>query len=189
MKSTKLVRLFTVSALAVVTLSGCETWQKAVNYVRADNQNVCPDAQILANTSVIPVYDPAKGADPSNIVYTMQMTGIKTRCDYSKRDNTTDVNLRIAYKATRAPGGEAAHFKAPYYVAVTTDGNIVDKQVHWLEFDFPQSAAVVTGEEYMDSVVIKVAPQKRSFEYHVLTGFQLTQAQIEYNKKMGQYLP
>lgn len=187
MRRKDLARLAAVSAMTL--LSGCSTWTSAVNYIRADSQNVCPDAQILANTAVIPVYDPAKGADPANVVYTAQMTGLASRCDYSKRDNTADVNMRIQYTATRPPGGEDAHYRLPYYLAVTLEGKIVDKTNKWLEFDFPKGATTFKGEELMDSMVIKVDPKKRSFEYHVLTGFQLTQAQIEYNKKTGQYLP
>lgn len=189
MRRKELVRLLAVSALSTVLLSGCTTWHKMTAYISSDSQNVCPDTAILANTAVIPVFDPAKGADPSNVVYSLQMMKVTSRCDYSKRENKADVNLRIKFKATRPPGGEEAHYKVPYYLAITTDGNIVNKEVRWLEFDFPKAAAEVSGEEYVPSLVIDVAPQKRSFEYHVLTGFQLTQAQIDYNKKMGQYLP
>ena len=97
--------------------------------------------------------------------------------------------MRIKYSATRPPGGEEAHYKLPYYLAVTLDGKIVDKTNKWLEFDFPKGATRYEGEELMDSMIIQVDPKKRSFEYHVLAGFQLTQAQIDYNKKTGQYLP
>jgi hypothetical protein len=97
--------------------------------------------------------------------------------------------LRIKYTATLPPGGDEAHYRLPYFLAVTLDGKIIDKTNKWLEFEFPKGAATYTGEESMDSYVVNVDPKKRSFEYHVLTGFQLTQAQIDYNKKMGQYLP
>lgn len=189
MNRKEFARLLAVSAIAIVTLSGCSAWRGAVNYVRSDSAQVCPDVSILANTSFIPVFDPKKGADPANIVYTMQMVGVESHCDYSKRENAADVNLAIKFRATRSPGGDEAHYKVPYYLAVTSDGKIIDKQIHWLEFDFPKSVATLRGEEKIDSLPIKMAPQKRSFEYHVLAGFQLTQSQIDYNKTTGQYLP
>jgi len=189
MRRKELARILVLSAAATVLLSGCSTWSGMVNYMRSDNKNVCPDVAILANTSVIPVYDPAKGADPANVVYTAQLTGLSSRCDYSKRENTADVNMKIQFTATRPPGGEEAHYKLPYFLATTLDGKIIDKTNKWLEFDFPKGAASYSGEVLMDSYVITVDTKKRSFEYHVLTGFQLTQAQIDYNKKMGQYLP
>lgn len=189
MRRKELARILGLSVAATVLLSGCSTWDSAVNYMRSDSKNVCPDAAILANTAVIPVYDPAKGADPANVVYTVEMKGLSSRCDYNKRESTADVNLHIQYVATRPSGGEEAHYRLPYYLAVTLDGKIVDKTNKWLEFDFPKGAATYSGEVLMDSYVFNLDPKKRSFEYHVLTGFQLTQAQIDYNKKMGQYLP
>lgn len=185
----ELVRIVAASALAVVSLSGCSTWRSVVNYIASDNANVCPDAAILANTASLPAFDPTKTADPSAVTYNIAMTNLKTRCDYSKRDNTADADIRISYTATRSPGGDEAHYRVPYYVAVTTGGEIVDKQIHWLEFDFPKTAATVSGEGYVDSVKITVDRQKRSYEYHLLVGFQLTQAQLDYNKKMGQFSP
>jgi hypothetical protein len=150
---------------------------------------VCPDANILANTSVIPVFDPTLGADPSNVVYTARITGVKTRCDYSKRDNAIDANLHFMIKASRAPGGDEADYKVPYYVAVTSGGAIVDKKVYWLQLRFPKASSALEQETLVDSIAIPVARDKKSYEYHLLLGFQLTQAQVDYNKKMGQYLP
>ncbi len=189
MRRKELARILALSAVATVLLSGCSAWRGMVNYMRSDSQSVCPDVAILANTAVIPVFDPAKGADPANIVYTVELKGLASRCDYNKRESTADVNMRIKYTATRPPGGEEAHYRLPYFLAVTLDGKIIDKTNKWLEFDFPRGAANYSGEELMDSYVVNVDPKKRSFEYHVLTGFQLTQTQIDYNKKMGQYLP
>lgn len=189
MRRTQLALALATTMLAAFTVSGCDTWSSAVAYVRSDTEAVCPDANVLANTSVLPVFDPAKGADPSNVVYTVRMTGVKTRCDYTKRTGKIDNFVRVRYTATRPPGGEAAHYKVPYYVAVTSGGEIVDKKNFWLEFDFPKSEATVQGEILVDEIDFVAARDKRSFEYHLLTGFQLTQSQIEYNKKMGQYLP
>jgi hypothetical protein len=72
---------------------------------------------------------------------------------------------------------------------VTTNGEIVGKEIHWLEFEFPKASANQQLEELVDSVIIPVAKEKKSYEYHLLIGFQLTQAQLDYNKKIGQYLP
>lgn len=160
-----------------------------VNYVRSDSQAVCPDANILANTSVLPAFDPKGGADPISVVYTAKIADIRTRCDYSKRMNTIDANATITFKITRAAGGDEAHYKLPYYVAVTANGEIVDKQIHWFEFDFSKGETEVNREVLVDSIGIDVARDKKSYQYHLLAGFQLTQTQIDYNKKHGQYLP
>jgi len=189
MRHTPIVPALALAALAVTTLTGCDTYRSAVNYIRADSSSQCPDANILVNTSVIPVFDPKEGADPSNVAYTATISGLSTRCDVAKKKSTIDASVRITFKATRPPGGEAAHYRLPYFVAVTVGGEIIDKQIHWLEFEFPRASATVTVEDLVDSIGIEIARDKRSFDYHLLVGFQLTQNQIDYNKKMGQYLP
>jgi hypothetical protein len=123
------------------------------------------------------------------VAYNIRLTDVKSRCDYSKRTEKFEADIRVHFKATRAPGGEEAHYRVPYYVAVTSGGEIVDKKIHWLEFEFPKSAPSVMVEDWVGDIEVNVARQKRSYEYHLLVGFQLTQAQIDYNKQVGQYLP
>jgi hypothetical protein len=189
MKRTKLALSLAATAVAAFSLSGCDTWSSMVNYVRSDSAAVCPDVNILANTSVLPAFDPKAGADPATVVYTAKIADVQTRCDYSKRDNKIDANVHVIFQVTRTPGGAEAHYKLPYYVAVTSNGEIVDKQIHWLEFEFPRAAADVRVEDLVDSIEIPVARDRKSYQYHFLIGFQLTQSQLDYNKKMGQYLP
>ena len=155
----------------------------------SDNAMICPDAAILANTASLPAFDPAKGEDPSGVAYTIAMNDVKTRCDYSKQRSAIEGDVHIFFVAKRPSGGEDAHYRVPYFVAVTTGGEIVDKQIHWLEFDFSKSDSQVTVDQWVDGIHIDMARQKRSFEYHYLVGFQLTQAQLDYNKKMGPYTP
>ena len=189
MRRNELARIAIASAFAIGSLSGCSTYRSAVNYIASDNPLLCPDAVILANTASLPAFDPAKGADPSNILYTVAMTNVTTRCDYSKRQFTSDANLKIFFHANRSPGGEAVRYRVPYYVAVTSNGEIQDKQIHWLEFDFPKGVTGVTGEAAVDSVVVKVGKTNKPYEYHLIAGFQLTKAQVDYNKTMGRYEP
>lgn len=184
----RIFRLLSLAALAA-TLTGCDTWRSSINYIVSDSDSVCPDAAILANTATIPVFDPKAGADPTSLAYQVKMSNLSTRCDYNKRRNDVDANLHIQFTATRAPGGGEAHYRVPYFVAVTSGGEIVDKQMHWLDVDFAATATEFSKEELVDSIMITMARQKRSYEYHLLIGFQLTQAQMDYNKKMGQYLP
>jgi hypothetical protein len=189
MRRKQIALTLAASLVAVTTLSGCQTWSTMVNYVRADSASVCPDVVILANTSVLPAFDPQAGADPANVAYTVTFTGLRSRCSFNKRSNRVDSNIHLQFKATRPSGGEAVHYRVPFYIAVTVNGEIVDKQIHWLEFDFDRAQTLVQGDQLVDSIVIDVARDKHSIDYHLLTGFQLTQAQLDYNKRMGQYLP
>jgi len=182
-------RIVLISALAAITLSGCAMWRSTVNYIRADSATSCPDAAILASTASLPAFDPAKGSDPSGVLYNARMTDVKARCDFSKRQFTADSNLKIFITATRPPGGQEASYRVPYFIAVTSNGEIVDKQVFWAEFEFSEGDTSVNFRHDVDSFVVDVGPQKKPYDFHLLVGFQLTKAQLEFNKKMGQYAP
>jgi hypothetical protein len=189
MTRNKIVRTAVASAFAMGALSGCQTWHSVTSYVSSDNATTCPDAAILASTSALPAFDPAAGPDPSSLIYTVAMTGVKTRCDYSKRDFIADTNVTVYFHASRPPGGEQVSYRVPYYVAITNNGEIKDKQVHWLSFEFPKGAPSAVAQDFVNSVEVQVDKTKKPYEYHLIVGFQLTKAQLEYNKKMGQYEP
>lgn len=189
MRHHHLARIATASALALTLLSGCSTWHSVSSYIRSDKAAKCPDVVILANTSVLPAFDPADGDDPTALIYRVRMTDVSTRCVYSKRRHTADTRVVVSYEATRAPGGAAVKYRVPYFVAVTNEGNIQQKQIHWIDLEFDQGATSTSGSVAVDSMTIKVAKNKKAYEYHLIAGFQLTRAQMAYNKKMGQYAP
>jgi hypothetical protein len=189
MKHQYLARIAAASAFALVSLSGCSVYRDVTTYISSDKAETCPDAVVLANTAVLPAFDPAKGADPSGVIYTAYFTNVSTRCDYIKHSFETDSRIIITYKATRPPGGETAKYRIPYYVVVTSNGVISDKQNFWLEVEFPRGATSISGTETLDSIVVKVGKAKKPYDYHLLVGFQLTQAQIDYVKKMGLDIP
>jgi len=189
MKRNELVRIAIASVIAAGSLSGCSTYHSIVNYIQADNASVCPDAAILASTSSLPAFDPTKGIDPSNLIYSVAMTNVKTRCDFDKKTNRADANLEVFFQATRPPGGDEASYRVPYFVAVTTSGEIKDKQMHWLELGFDRGATTAVAQDDVESIEIKAEKTTRIYEYHLVVGFQLTKSQIDYNAKMGQYEP
>lgn len=170
-------------------LAGCSAYDSVSSYIGSDDASKCPDAAILANTSSLPAFNPSTEGDPSGVIYTIAMTGVSSRCSYDKSERTADTRLKIELRAQRPPGAGEANYRVPYYVAVTSGGDILDKRLHWLEFAFPAGAVTADAEEVIESEVVKFEKGKMPYDYHFLVGFQLTKAQLEYNKKMGQYAP
>jgi hypothetical protein len=189
MRHQYLARIAAASAFALILLSGCSTYRSVSAYVRSDKASNCPDALILANTAVLPAFDPAKGDDPSSLIYTVSMTNVKMRCDYSKRNAEVDSHVVITYQATRPPGGEDVEYRVPYFATVTNNGEIVDKQNFRLELKFRKGETFVSGTGTIDSMIVNVKKASKPYDYHLLIGFQLTKAQLDYNKKMGLDVP
>lgn len=185
------LRPLILAAVAVASstiLSGCSLYRSAVDYINSDKPIICPDSAILASTASLPAFDPNVPTDPSNILYTVEMTDVSTTCDIDKREHSSDSTVKFFYTATRAPGGPEATYKVPYFIAVSNEGNISQKKIYWLEVTFDRGETVVKGKESVDDLEVKAAKGKEPAEYRFVVGFQLTQAQIDYNKKIGRYV-
>ena len=184
-------RIFLATAVVGVLalLGGCSVYRSVTNYINSDKASLCPDAAILASTASLPAFDPNKGEDPSSVLYTIQLTNVTTSCDYDKREHTADTTYKIFYEATRAPGGGAVQYRVPFFMALTTKGEIKVKQLHWLDFSFGPNQTTVAGSEEPEDVEVKAGKGEEPNEYRVVVGFQLTKAQLDYNKKIGRFSP
>jgi len=184
-----LLRVVAVSTLGLTLLGGCSTWDSVTSYIGSDSNAKCPGAAILADTSSLPAFDPSKGSDPSSVIYNVAMTNVASRCNFNKNENSADARIRINFHATRPSGGGEVTYRVPYYVAVSTDADVLQKKIYYLHVEFPSGASSVDGEEVIDSTEITAPHDKQIYAYQLLVGFQLTKAQLDYNKKMGQYAP
>ncbi|MDE2182473.1 MAG: hypothetical protein KGJ78_05575 [Alphaproteobacteria bacterium] len=189
MRPTHRILVAAVCAVAVTALGGCSAYNSVASYIGSDKAELCPDAAILATTASLPAFDAKAGpADPSSILYTANLTFVSTRCDLDKKEHRADARLKVYYEATRSPGGGEATYKVPYFVAISNEGNISAKKLYWLTITFENGAISTKGEDTVDSTVVKAAKGKEPAEYRLVVGFQLTQAQLDYNKKIGQYV-
>jgi hypothetical protein len=184
----RLIRIAAATALTSL-LAGCSTYDSISAYIRSDKSATCPDAAILANTASLPALNPAAQGDPSGVIYSIAMTDVTTRCAYDKSERTADARLRITLHAQRPPGGAETSYRVPYYVAVTSGGEIIDKKVYWLELAFSGHDVSADTKAEVDSTIVKYAKDKTAYDYHLLVGFQLTKAQLEYNANAGRYEP
>ena len=159
------------------------------SYIGSDSNTKCPGAAILADTSSLPAFDPAKGTDPSSVIYNVALTNVVSRCNFTKHENSADARIRINFHATRPPGGGDATYRVPYFVAVSTGADVLQKKIYYLEVYFPAGASSVDGQEVVDSTEVTAPLDKQIYAYQMLVGFQLTKAQLDYNEKMGRYAP
>lgn len=190
----KYQRMSKVSAAAVLALSafslaGCGTWNSVIDYVFNDREEKCPDAMVLADAAVLPAFDPAKDGDPTNIVYTAKLKSSNLSCDFRKKQNKATSEIEIAFHATRPAGGPKAVYRVPYFVALTTNGRVLEKKSYWQEIEFREGVSSVDVTTTQDDIELKPRRGRAVINYHYVVGFQLTQSQIAYNKKMGQYEP
>ena len=140
----------------------------------------------LVPTSEETVFRQPGSTDPANQIYRVEITKVDGDCDLDKKSTTADVSLEVHFRATRAPSGAAAEYKVPYFVAVTegTDRVLTKKQFDVM-FAFAPGQTSTDFSDTIASTLVKAEAEKKTYDYQVLVGLQLTKEQLQYNQSRG----
>jgi hypothetical protein len=176
------MRIRTFAILAAFAVSGC---------THSDSEKgLCPSAAVLAPTSALTVFRQNGPEDPSGEQYTVWMTNVKSGCDYDKDERAANSRIHIQFAARRPPAPEEANYRVPYFVTVTHGGSrIMTKKMYLAEIHFGAGQASASFEETVNDITIRFERGSKMGEYQILTGIQLTQAQLDYNNKNHHYAP
>lgn len=170
---------FAVLGLALLPLAGCNT----------SKVNFCPVPVILADASQLVIFREGAPQDLSGEAYRVSLAGTRTSCQINRKTGETDSSLTLTFRATRAPVADGAHYTVPYFVAVTRGDQLIEKRILNVSFDFAPGASVATFEEAPDDFDITLESGHQPYEYQLMAGFQMTPAQVDYNKRMGRFAP
>ena len=164
---------------AALALAGCN-----------ERLTICPAVAVLADAATRPVLKPGSAAvDPSALLYTVEVTGISQRCVLDVRQGQSESNIRISFRATRAPSGLAARYTVPYFVAVNQAERIITKQGFNAQVEFPAGASVVTFETTVNSALIKFENGRLPSEYQFLAGLEMNDTERSFIQAMGRVTP
>lgn len=167
------------AAVAVLGLAACSS----------DKTGDCPTITGITDASIATTFRPGAAPDPSNILYTAELTAVKGDCDLGKLERTSDASLELSFRATRPRSGGEAHYSVPYFVVVTEGRRILIKQNYTIRIDFAPGQTVATASDTVGSVHLDVAKDKHPYDYQVLVALQLTKAQLDYNRRTAHYGP
>jgi len=170
---------FAFAGLCLLALTGCNT----------ANVNNCPVAVILADAGQMAVFRQGASQDLSGEAYRVLLTGARTGCDINKKTGETSSSLHLEFRATRAPSADGAQYSVPYFVAVTRGDQLIEKRILTVRFNFAPGASTATFEESPDDFDVHMENGHFPYEYQLMAGFQMTPAQVDYNKKMGRFTP
>ena len=150
---------------------------------------ICPVPAILADTQTVTFFRPGTTPDLSTELYTVSLVNATNDCTYNTKQGMVDASLELTFRAKRTPTREAATYSVPYFVAVNEGPKIYNKRLYTLKFTFAPGASDVTVTQAPDDVQIKISSGKLPWNYQQLAGFQMTAAQIDYNKTRSRYVP
>ncbi len=167
----------TLSLIACALLAvGCSHNDKDKEKVQLPPRQ-CPQVALVRDLQLISDYG-QNAPDAKELVAMGALRDIKGDCRYS--DKGVDIRYTLYMAAARGPrlGGDKISF--PFFVALLDpSGQIVKKDMLTTDFTFSGSDKRVEKEQEMH-VFIPLPDDKTTAEgYRILTGFQLTQPQID----------
>jgi len=170
-------RFFHVMAVAILgALTACSSSSKLAQ---------CPSASALVDTATMPVFE----GSPSKLAYVVYIIKATRDCDIEKAEKHVSASVTIDFRAARSSTGAATAYTVPYFVAISTEGRILAKRQYATRFTFEAGQTVADFSETVSSLSMAVSADKRPAEYGIVVGFQLTKAQLEYNRRAGRYAP
>lgn len=163
---------------ALLALGGCQ----------ADRSGDCPTITGVTDASMATVFRDGAPQDPANVVYTVEITGVNGSCNMDKPEQTSDADVQVSFRATRAPSATEAHYTIPYFVAITEgSARMLTKRTYSIRIDFAPGQTTVTASDTVGSAHLDVAKGKHPYDYQILVGLQLTKAQLDYNRQGSHY--
>ena len=175
----QILRKLIVVVSATLLVAGCAT----------ERYKNCPGASVIVETSIATVFKQGAVPDPAHILYTVEVTGVSSTCDVDKPALNSSSSVDISFRATRAPNGGAVEYKVPYFVAVSQFDRLLAKKVYVAEFSFAPGQTTTTFSQSANAIDVSAGKDKKTFDYVILVGLQLTKDQLDYNRASGRLNP
>jgi len=183
------LRLFALLALPLALVS-CQRLGERLGFrdppmVLVEAGPPCPSTAVLSDAVTVTKLRagaPTNAANPANVVLSAEMSQAQLECEYDGERNAVSIDINFAVRATRGPAAMGPDPELDYFIA------IVDAQGTLLTKNIFKSQPVLNGRppgQYTQTVsnfVFQLAMDMRPIDYQLLTGFQLTPAELAYNR-------
>jgi hypothetical protein len=181
-------RILALLALPLA-LSACQRIGQRLGFVEPpmpilDGGPVCPSTAVLSDA--VTVTKLRAGApmnpDPQNVVLSAEMSQAQLECEYDGERNALTINLDFAVRATRGAAASGPDPELEYFIAmVDAQGTLLTKNIFKSRPDLNGRTAGQYTQS-VDNFVFQLAMDARPADYQLLTGFQLTPAELAYNR-------
>ncbi|MBI1238918.1 MAG: hypothetical protein GC199_06195 [Alphaproteobacteria bacterium] len=136
---------------------------------------VCPSVIVLADAATATV--PLAGSEAAKA----RIANTSVTCERS--DEGLVAAVTIVFKAKRLKTGAPADLTMPFFVTATeADKRVLSKAVLPVTFAWEPDAVEAQVSIDVNDIAVPIAEGKKSWEYEIVIGYQLSAAQLEYNR-------
>ncbi|MEL6858697.1 MAG: hypothetical protein AAFO74_09940 [Pseudomonadota bacterium] len=176
------MRIIALSA-ALLALSACQSGSRIGNaFDTRQNAGSCPPAGAVYNAARIVAFDGDIQTFP-NIAYTGEIVDVRLYCRYAGTDPVR-AEIEIDFAFGQGPMGTSNRQDYSYWVAVTRrSGKVLHKQSFDVSADFSDGPITYENELIQRIIIPRLDESVSAANFEVLVGFDLTDAQVTYNKE------
>jgi hypothetical protein len=167
--------LLLAAGLAVL-LAGCA----ALGFGKKETRG-CPGFAVLRDAGRTTQYREGPGRDLLDVRYAVEIGEVTGSCTFD--DDQVRMTVAVDLLFTRGPAAEGRQAQVPFFVAVTKgEDRILAKQVFQSAVEFPPDRRRAGVREEVDEV-IQLAPGEDPTLYEVIVGLQVSEEQLERNRR------
>ncbi len=142
----------------------------------------CPQLALLADGADLTRFNGA-GRDITDLVIDAHITRLPASCKWADdRHKKVEAAVMVAMALNRGPAMPGRTVDVPYFIAVSEDDNILDKQVYALRAEFPANIDRLNLTSDEITLLIPVTADKSAAAYKITVSFQLTPEELAQNR-------
>jgi len=148
--------------------------------------NTCPRVAVLADSNALTRFAPGAGRNILDIDYEVKFADVVNQCEFKKKDNRRSVKIAVTpiFAVSRGPANTSRKAEFTYFISVVRGEQILTKEEFPLLADFPENRTRIAVQDSDPPIVVDVPLPYREaeWEYEVILGLQLTEAELAYNR-------
>ncbi|MBE7729527.1 hypothetical protein [Komagataeibacter sp. FXV3] len=160
---------------AVSLLAGCSSESDSIDFAPA-----CPVVEIPGEAADYYQYS-GNDHDVTHLVARASLTRVVGSCEAGQK-RTVMTNMKIGLHVERGPASNVNFVNVPYFVAVVFNGEIKSKKEFVAHVSFDNGRMQDLTHTRNIPITLPVSRHIHSDQYHIEIGFQLTKAQLDFNR-------
>ena len=146
----------------------------------------CPRTTILQDGADLTRFRDGSGQDLSVMVADARIQGLNARCDYAQRGAVVNMTLSVEFEVERGPAARGP-VTLPWFIIVTnaSDESVVQRRAFEMGVTFPANVTRSRTSSPGTRLSFPIRDGHRVSDYNVRVAFQLTEQELEYNRRRG----
>jgi hypothetical protein len=147
---------------------------------------LCPTPRLISSLADVTRYaGPGPTHDITDLVLQARVVAVHGSCQAGDDPTRLPAKVQVSITIQRGPAMKGREADVPVFLAVTEGETVRDKKVFPLHLTFPPNVDRLTVTSPEIDLDLPVSSKKSGAVYSIISGFQLTPAELAINRAAG----